>query len=384
MCRIPSIFLSFFLCSSLFLCSCPLALPSPNKQTKQNRDRLELYALQKQAMQGDAPTSGITPANPGDRAKLQAWRSKAGLVAEDAMRLYCQEADRQVRVYGTSAATTASTSTTGGQALTPLNTPATGGLTNAGGGRGGEESLHHPRGLAAIPLLCAAASESRQAYLRRLSNTPLRQAWWRRQEPLTATPGSLWAFPEYALLSTAAALEYGSLRIQVTTEPTIPILSHVPPSVIQSLLWPLHNSLLAWWMGCIVVFTAWTAALDLVQTILFGTRRTGLSLQSIWNDQVLFLQQSIHSLTEPHQPVSARIVGLVVSPLSIVIRVAGILTAAESTNPMLLLATCLSYCFFVTSIWWYWVWIVPILVLVWCWAAMGTGFCYALIEWVGV
>lgn len=85
------------------------------------------------------------------------------------MRLYIQESDRQVRVYGLTP-------------QTPENTPALEqqGADGANGVAGGQQQ--QPRGLAAIPLLCAAASESRQAYLRRLANTRPAQAWWMRQE----------------------------------------------------------------------------------------------------------------------------------------------------------------------------------------------------------
>ena len=38
-----------------------------------------------------------------ERAKYQAWRSKSGLSQEESMRLYLQESDRQIRVYGSAA-----------------------------------------------------------------------------------------------------------------------------------------------------------------------------------------------------------------------------------------------------------------------------------------
>merc|ERR1712224_479963 len=68
-----------------------------------------------------------------------------------------------------------------------------------------------PRGLAAIPLLCAAAAESLEAYLRRNSQTNLETAWWVRQEPLCAPPGSFASFPESLLLSVARFVEHITL-----------------------------------------------------------------------------------------------------------------------------------------------------------------------------
>ena len=58
---------------------------------------------------------------------------------------------------------------------TPQNTPAPNsnnrGEGNGANDEGGSNVLLCPRGLAAIPLLCAAASESRSAYLARLQVT---------------------------------------------------------------------------------------------------------------------------------------------------------------------------------------------------------------------
>ncbi len=124
-----------------------------------------------------------------------AWRTKQGMTKSDAMTRYVEECDRQQQVYGTMAdgdgggsllsngsstsspvpattitKTTAARTTNGGEA-----TGSSGGSNEAaaadnvsGGGGGG---LLCPRGLAAVPLLCAAASESRSAYLARLQVT---------------------------------------------------------------------------------------------------------------------------------------------------------------------------------------------------------------------
>jgi hypothetical protein len=292
------------------------------------------------------------------------------------MRLYCQEADRQVRVYGLVTVSASSASS-----MTPVNTPA---ASTPQPSQFEQSSSQQPRGLAAIPLLCAAASESRQAYLRRLGQTPLRQAWWRRQEPLTATPGTVWAFPEHALLGFASLLEHISLRNQ-TTEPPIPILSMVPAPVLQSLLWPLHNSLLALWMGFILVATAWTAELEIIQTILLGSRRTGWSLKSVWKDQVVCVSQSVHTLTETHQPLTARLIGLLLLPLTLLIQLAGwTWSDDEEISSMKLMGTCAVYTAALFMTWWYWFVVLPFLIAWWLSAAFVTGQCYALIEVAGV
>lgn len=320
----------------------------------QNRDRLELYALHKQAISGDAPSSLATQ-TPGERAKYTAWRAKSGIAQTEAMRLYIAESERQVRVYGLTP-------------QTPENTPA---LENnvPGSGSNTQQQQQQPRGLAAIPLLCAAASESRNAYLRRLANTRPEQAWWSRQEALCATPGSIFALPETIVIKVAALLEFISLNVE--TSPIIPF----PSPVVQSFLWPLHNCLLALWMGIILVYTAWTAGLDLLQTLLWGSRRTGLSLPGVWKDQILFSSTSVHTLTESHQPLSARLVGLVLLPFTV-------MTSITSSPPIVW--SSILYCAALAMTWWYWCLFLPFTAFCLLGSAVMAGNCFALIELAGV
>jgi len=261
-----------------------------------------------------------------------------------------------------------------------------------------------PRGLAAIPLLCAAASESRQAYLRRLAQTSLSQAWWKRQETLTASPGTLASAPEQVLLSCAGLVEHVGLAY--------------PNAVWQSFLWPLHNSCLAWWMLYILTVTAWSAAWQLVVVILWGSRRTAYTVQAVWNDQVLFVGQSARTLTETHQPLSARLVGLLVWPLAATIPILQYWTTGHTsmatttstpstassasaaagassgggatvtryphTSTTHVLVASVVYGGLLVCTWWYWFLVVPVLVWWWICAAVVVGQCYALIELAGV
>lgn len=265
---------------------------------------------------------------------------------DEAMRLYIVESDRQIRVYG----------------MTPDAPSARPALEN-----GSTTPSQQPRGLAAIPLLCAAASESRQAYLRRLANTRPEQAWWQRQEPLCATPGSILALPETLVIQLAALLEFVSLSAEG---------SFLPAPVVQSFLWPLHNCLLAEWMGVILVYTAWTAGLDLLSTLLWGSRRTGLSLLGVWKDQVSFGAQSVSTLTESHQPLSARLVGLVMLPLTALVGLA-------SMPPPVVWASLL-YIVLLAGTWWYWMMVLPALAAGLLGMAVVAGNCFALIELAGV
>merc|ERR1712151_670298 len=172
---------------------------------------MELYALHRQAVNGDAPktTDSHMPQLPtAEKSKIQAWQSKRGISQTDAMNKYVTECDRQMRLYGT-----ASTSISSSPALnTPRNTPATNPQSS-------EDSALclSPRGLAAIPLLAAAAAESRMAYLNRLKVTQPTNGWWQRQETLTADPGSMLSIPEATVLVVASKCE----SISLETSPSI-------------------------------------------------------------------------------------------------------------------------------------------------------------------
>jgi acyl-CoA-binding protein len=61
-----------------------------------NRDRLELYALHKQSVSGDAPATDddlSSSSSVADKAKLAAWRTKRGLTQADAMQRYVEECE---------------------------------------------------------------------------------------------------------------------------------------------------------------------------------------------------------------------------------------------------------------------------------------------------
>jgi hypothetical protein len=316
-----------------------------------------------------------------EKAKYTAWRGKGGNDSVTAMRHYTQEAERQVRVYGFAPAleqpetTAARASLDNGSSAAPSSH---------------EQQQHQvpqqpPRGLAAIPLLCAAASEQRSAYLRRLQSTPMSSAWWRRQEPLTATPGSIAAFPEHVLLWVAAAIEHVSLAANKNTEHNNNnsnwIGGHLPSAVgavLQSFLWPLHNALLAVWMGLILIAAIVGAAATLAQTVLLGSRRTGRTLVSTWNDEVVFAANSVHTLTESHQPVAARVVGLLLQPLPMAVQ----LTRAVGQDQALWMAGL--YTTFVVCTAWYWVIVLPwFLTVVMLGTAMLLGNCFGVIELAG-
>lgn len=347
-----------------------------------NRDKLELYAYHKVAVSGDAPSSIPSSANAAERAKYQAWRSKSGKSQEESMRLYLQEADRQLRVYGSAVApiphnNKKNQSSSGGgggggggssqtptpNSRTPQTTPANINTNN----NASLPSSATPRGLAAIPLLCAAAAESRQAYLRRLSQTSIETAWWVRQESLCAPPGSFASVPESILLSVARFLEH----ITLTTP---------GKNLVASFCWPLHKTFLVLWMLIILYVTVIRSAVNTVAVLVWGSRRTGLSLNREWVEIIPLVAHSVSVMCEPHQPLTSRLVGLVLLPFSSLI---GFLNRTLASSGGVTLAS-FSMILTLCATWWYWVLTVPFLMGSLLCTAFGVGFCFVLIEFAGV
>ena len=350
--------------------------------TPSNRDRLELYAYHKVAVSGDAPSSLSNSANAAERAKYQAWRSKSGKSQEDSMRLYVQEADRQLRVYGSAAVPIPHSNTyhTNQESMSPNVNSRTPQTTPANNNAGDSSSVSNiPRGIAAIPLLCAAVAESRKAYLRRLGQTSIETAWWKRQESLCAPPGSLTALPESFLLSIARFIEHITLT---------------PPggsgsgamlggggvnvrNLIASFCWPLHKCLLVCWMLIILYITTFRSALNTCGIIVWGSRRTGLSLNREWIEIIPLVGHSIQIMCESHQPLTCRLVGLMLLPFSSLVsfinRTITNITLASSSMILILCVT-----------WWYWLLTIPFLMGTLLCTAFSVGFCFVLIEFAGV
>jgi acyl-CoA-binding protein len=310
---------------------------------------LELYALHKESVSGDAPSTFSSTASGPERAKYQAWRSKSGLGQSEAMRLYLQESDRQIRVYGSAVA----------NPQTPQVTPNT---TNSTTGVGNPNESTTPRGLAAIPLLCAAAAESRDAYLRRLSQTPLESAWWGRQEALCGTPGTLSAVPETVIIQLAKMVEHWSLTSS---------------KVVSAFLWPLHNSLLALWTLVILWLTLLTSSWSILQILVWGARRTGISLTRVWQDDLGLTTQSISGMCEPHQAMTCRVVGLVLLPVHWTVGLFKTMVPSMTFASLLFVASML-------LTWWYWLLVLPWLSACLLGAAIASGACFAVIEFAGV
>jgi acyl-CoA-binding protein len=323
--------------------------------TPSNRDRLELYGLHKQAVSGDAPLSFSTSASVAEKAKYNIWRSKSGLGPADAMKLYLQESDRQIRVYGSVSSTP-----------TPNNssTASSSGSTEQNSNNNSNQD-DTPRGLAAIPLLCAAAAESRPAYLRRLSQTPIEAAWWARQEPLVCSDlggFSFSAWPEYIVIFMARLIEQWSLASS--------------NKIVAALLWPLHNAFLSLWMLTIGLLTIFGGCLQILQILIWGARRTGISLNKVWAD-FDFLVDNIHGACEPHQALTCRLVGLSLLPATYALAI------LRQSVPSLTLASA-SLVVLLSMTWWYFCLVLPWLSFLMLGTACFGGGCFAVIEFAGI
>ena len=347
----------------------------------QNRDRLELYALHKQAVSGDAPTKTDAPeASVADKAKISAWRLKRGLSQSEAMIQYVAECDRQIRVYGTKESTTpmeagnASRESAAAQTpyngSTPQNTPA---IENGED----ENMLLCPRGLAAIPLLCAAASESRSAYLARLQVTSPTNGWWSKQEPLCLEPSNPLSLTEKLIIGLAEQVEKVSLIVGNFMGDGNAVAA-VSPRVVQAFLWPVHNIFLAVWILWILTCTYLGSVVMMSQTLLFGAKRTNTPLGRVFLEEINPSARAVESLCEQHQTIGVRLTGLVLMPLMMlcdfsntVVGKAGILTGSVFFVGMGLFT------------WWYWICVVPWLAMCAVSVALMSGWCFGLIELSG-
>jgi hypothetical protein len=295
------------------------------------------------------------------------------------MQLYVAECDHQIRIYGTKDATNGDgTPATGGNSVpqtpyngsTPQNTPA---IEN------GEDNnmLLCPRGLAAIPLLCAAASESRSAYLARLQVTAPTNGWWSKQEPLCLEPSNPLSLTEKLIIGLAEQVEKVSLLVgNFLGEGNA--LSILSPRVVQAFLWPVHNIFLAIWILSILTCTYLGSVVMTSQTLLFGAKRTNTPLGRVFLEEINPSARAVESLCEQHQTIGVRLTGLVLMPLMMlcdlsnsVVGRAGILTGSV---------------FFVGSglfTWWYWLCVVPWLAMCAVSVAVMSGWCFGLIELSG-
>lgn len=326
--------------------------------------------MHKQAASGDAPSETVAASSDADTAKFNVWRSKRGMTQEEAIRSYITECDRQMRVYGTAAVSSTQT---------PTTTP-----SEAQNADLQQPQQYHPevsaatsRGLAAIPLLCAAASETRPAYLSRLRTTSPTDGWWSKQEPLCSEPSSLWATPETILLYLSTQIERFSLFVGGSDFKSYSL--PLKPSVLQSFFWPLHNALLAVWVAVIIICTVVGSLVILSRTLLYGSNTTHVPLERTLEDVVTPTGNVCNELCSPHQALSIRLVGLTLWPLVLICNVTDSLEESVGT----VLAAMFHVSLVVIS-WWYWIIIFPWLAFLGLCLSFTLGFGFFIIELAGM
>ncbi|GMH83005.1 hypothetical protein TrVE_jg12916 [Triparma verrucosa] len=335
-----------------------------------NRDRLELYALHKQAAAGDCNTD--KPVNKGvaEKAKWSAWRSKSGLSQAESMSRYIAECDRQVRVYGSKAGpstTTVENTSDQPAPTTPSsrdnpNSPAT------------SHSLL--RGIDSVPLLASAASEPQANYMQRLAIMNTNQSWWSRQNPLCgpASPSSptLSSKLENLLIGVGTFLEARAL----SNKPLGPL----PPSAVHAFVFPLHVLLLTYWIILIYLLTLPTTLYLVVKTSLLGSNSTSCTLSQLIETSITPTSTVASSLMNDRKNcLPTRVIGLALTPLVIITD----LTTSLYTNFGDFIASGM-YVFGVIITWWYWVFVLPWVAGVMGWVGVIYGGCLSLIEVAGV
>lgn len=334
-----------------------------------NRDRLELYALHKQAAAGDCNTD--KPVNKGvaEKAKWSAWRSKSGLSQAESMSRYIAECDRQVRVYGSKAGP--STTTVENSSSQPVpTTPASSDNPNS------PSSGSLLRGIDSVPLLASAASEPQQNYMQRLAIMNTNQSWWSRQNPLCgpASPSSpsLSSKLENCIISVGTFVETRALSNKS--------FGPLPPSSIHAFVFPFHVLLLTFWIVLIYLLTIPTTLYLVIKTALLGSNSTGVTLNQLIENSITPTSTVASSMmNDKKNSLPARFIGLALTPLVIITD----LTLSLNENAGDFVAASM-YTFGVLITWWYWVFVLPWVAVAMGWVGMGYGVCLSVIEFAGV
>jgi len=279
-----------------------------------------------------------------------------------------------------------------------------------------------------MPLLCAAASETRHAYLQRLASTTTNRngifsdGWWRKQEPLCGDPGTIMSLPETALIVLATAMESFSLSLNdITTDnasstkrirgknsnhstTTTPknhpststttltnkfLTQKLPTSTIQSFLWPLHNSLLIVWMLLIFLYTATGTAIIAARTMLIGDQTKRTFLEEVLVQEIRPLKMGVGELCAAYQSVGVRLLGLALYPIWMVGEMGDKCREKLRDDGGMgdLIGLYAAVGFYVSSVvllWWYWFVLLPCMATWGIFVSIGLGWCFGLIEFAGV
>merc|ERR1712176_389347 len=146
-------------------------------------------------------------------------------------------------------------------------------------------------------------------------------------------------------------------------------------SVIQSFLWPTSNVLLATWIVLILMYTLVESNFLIVKSLLLGSKRVGISLPTIFSEEIFNSSNLASSLCLPHQAMSIRLAGLALMPLGTLCDITKIILDKSGYV--------ISGIFFVLMnliTWWFWFCIIPWVAVVGFVLSLASGVCFALIE----
>jgi hypothetical protein len=131
------------------------------------------------------------------------------------------------------------------------------------------------------------------------------------------------------------------------------------------------------WILIILVLTVTECAWNILQIVVWGARRTGLSLQKVWDHDLGLWQQCVVGMCESHQATTCRLVGLELLP------VAYILGAFKRLIGNATLASFIFVTLFAMG-GWYFIIVLPWLSMCLLGLACASGACFALIQIAGV
>jgi acyl-CoA-binding protein len=333
-----------------------------------NRDRLELYALHKQAASGDCDKPQPTGDNKAERGKWSAWKSKSGLSQAEAMSRYVAECDRQIRVYGSLAGPSTSTVEKSEPTITPLSTPNPQLPPNSS----------YLSGIDSIELLASAASESLPSYMSRLAVTSTggqhANHFWARQIPLyAANANSVTGGMECGIIALGKHLE------KVTSAP-ISFLPFIPLTSLHALSYPLHVILLTTWIVLIYLLALTSVSVLTAKTLLLGSSSSGYSLSQIDAGIIKKINHTVERIyTDSKYSLPVRAVGMVFISVNITTEVSSSLSAVAGE-----FVGSLAYVGILGCTWWYYYIVVPWLVMAMVWASCIYGVGLGVVEAAGV
>jgi hypothetical protein len=130
-------------------------------------------------------------------------------------------------------------------------------------------------------------------------------------------------------------------------------------------------------MLLILVLTLVESVWNIFQIVVWGARRTGLSLTRVWDHDLRLWEQCQVGMCESHQAMTCRLVGLFLLPMSFLLR-----NLKHYIGSTTLASALFGICF--VAGWWYFLFVLPWMACVLLGTACASGTCFALIEVAGV